>query len=143
MDQKETIEFGLEQLVKGNLDIIDEIFSTNYLAHAGDKEYIGHAFLKKFTRQLRSAIPDIHIVKIEFLAKAGDTITWQRTFSGTHMANMRGIPPSGKKVKWIEMIVTRFQDKKIAEEWVVSELAGELALKQPANKKKPQSKLEN
>jgi predicted ester cyclase len=42
---------------------------------------------------------------------------------------MMGIPPSGKKVKWIEMVVTRFKDKKIAEKWVVSELAGELALK--------------
>jgi predicted ester cyclase len=129
MNQKETIDFVLEQLVKGNFDIVDEIFSTGYIAHAGDKEYEGHEFIKRFARQLRFAIPDIKIVKIEFFAQTGDTITWQRTFAGTHEANMMGIPPSGKKVKWIEMVVTRFKDKKIAEEWVVSELAGELALK--------------
>ena len=128
MNQEEKIKFGLEQLVEGNFDIVDEIFSTDYLAHAGDKEYKGHGFIKRFARQLRCAIPDIRIVKIEFLAQAGDTVTWQRIFTGTHEANMMGIPPSGKKVKWIEMVVTRFKDKKIAEEWVVSELAGELAL---------------
>lgn len=129
MNKEEQIEFGLEQLVKGNLDVVDEIFSSDYVAHAGDKTYKGHEFIKQFARQLRSAIPDIHIAKIEFLAQACDTITWQRTLSGTHKANMMGIPPSGKKVKWSEMVVTRFKDKKIAEEWVVSELAGELALK--------------
>ena len=129
MNQEEKIKFGLEQLVKGNFDVVDEIFSTDYLAHAGDKDYKGHGFIKRFARQLRRAIPDIRIVKIEFLAQAGDTVTWQRIFTGTHEENMMGIPPSGKKVKWIEMVVTRFKDKKIAEEWVVSELAGELALK--------------
>jgi predicted ester cyclase len=128
MNQEEKIAFGLQELVKGNSDVVDEIFSTDYLAHAGDKEYKGHEFIKRFTRQLRSAFPDISIRKIEFLAQTGDTITWQRTFTGTHETNMMGIPPSGKKVKWIEMVVTRFKDEKIAEEWVVSELAGELAL---------------
>jgi len=134
MNKEEQIKFGLEQLIQGNLDVVAEIFLTDYVAHAGDKEYKGHEFIKRFARQLRSAIPDIQIVKIGFLAQAGDTITWQRTLSGTHKANMMGIPPSGKKVKWSEMVVTRFKDKKISEEWVVSELAGELALKQPVTK---------
>ena len=134
MNKEEQIKLGLERLVKGNLEAVDDIFSIDYTAHAGDKEYRGHEFITRFTRQLRSAIPDIQIVKIEFLAHTGDTIVWQRTLSGTHKANMMGIPPSGKRVKWIEMVVTLFKDKKIAEEWVVSELAGELAFKQPATK---------
>jgi hypothetical protein len=37
MKQEEKIKFGLEQLVEGNFDIVDEIFSTDYLAHAGIK----------------------------------------------------------------------------------------------------------
>jgi predicted ester cyclase len=130
MSKEEQIEFGLEQLLQGNLEVVDQIFSKDYLAHAGDKEYKGHEFIKRYSNQLRSAIPDIKILKIEFLIQAGDMIVWQRSFSGTHKANMMGIPPSGKKVKWIEMVVTRFKDEKIGEEWVVSELAGELVLKQ-------------
>jgi predicted ester cyclase len=130
MSREAQIEFGLEQLLLGNFEVVDKTFCKDYLAHAGDKKYTGHEFIKRFAIQLRCAIPDIKILKIEFLAQAGDLIVWQRSFSGTHKANMMGIPPSGKKVKWIEMVVTRFEDQKIAEEWVVSELAGELALKQ-------------
>jgi predicted ester cyclase len=137
MNKEEQIEFVLEQLLKGNLDSVDKIFSKEYLAHAGNKEYIGHEFIKRFANLLLSAIPDIKILKIEFLVRAVDMIVWQRSFSGTHKANMMGIPPSGKKVKWIEMVVTRFKDEKIVEEWVVSELAGELALKQPPTAKLP------
>jgi predicted ester cyclase len=133
MNKEEQIKFGLEQLVQGNLNVVDEVFSGDYVAHAGDKKYKGHKFIIRYARQLRAAIPDIRIVKIEFLAQAGGTVVWQRTLSGTHKANMMGIPPSGKKVKWSEMVVTRFKDNKISEEWVVSELAGELVLKQPVN----------
>ncbi len=39
-----------------------------------------------------------------------------------------------KKLKWNEMVVSRFEGDKIAEEWVVSELAGQLLLKLPKTK---------
>ncbi|MEW6238096.1 MAG: ester cyclase [Candidatus Omnitrophota bacterium] len=135
MNKEEQIKSGIDQLIeRGNLDVVKTIFSTDYIAHAGDKDYKGHAFIKKFTKQIRSAIPDIKIISVEFLVKTSNTVTWLRTLSGTHKENMRGIPPSGKKVKWQDMVVSRFQEGKIAEEWVVSELAGELALKQPRKK---------
>ena len=47
---------------------------------------------------------------------------------------MMGIPPSNKTVKWNEMVVSRFEGDKIAEEWIVSELMGQLLLKQPQTK---------
>ena len=132
-NKEEQIKRAMDQLVgQGNLDVVEEIFSAGYTAHAGDKDYNGHKFLKRFAKQLRLAIPDIQILKIEFLAQEDQTITWQRTLSGTHKANMMGIPPSEKKVKWSDMVVTRFEGGKITEEWVVSELAGQLLLSLPA-----------
>ena len=68
---------------------------------------------------------------VEFRIEAGDTIVWHRTLSGTHKASMMGIPPTGQKVEWIDMVVTRFDGEKIAEEWTVSELAGQLLSKSP------------
>jgi predicted ester cyclase len=131
MDKQEHLNYALEQLIKGNLLVVDEVFSPDYIAHAGGKEYKGHEFIKRFANQLRSAIPDIRIVKVEFLAQDSQTLTWQRTLGGTHKAEMMGIPPSNKKVDWIELVVTRFDNGKIAEEWVVSELAGALMVKLP------------
>jgi predicted ester cyclase len=51
--------------------------------------------------------------------------------TGKHKNNLKGIPATDKKVTWTEMVVSRFENNKIIEEWVVSELAGELMLKQP------------
>ena len=44
---------------------------------------------------------------------------------------MMGIPPTGQKVEWRDMVVTRFDGEKIAEDWAVSELAGQLFSKFP------------
>ncbi len=49
----------------------------------------------------------------------------------TAPCRMMGIPPSAQKVEWRDIVVSRFENEKIAEEWTVSELAGELLLKVP------------
>jgi len=127
---EQQIKFANEELFgKGKLDIIDEVFSKNYVVHAGNKEYKGCEFIRKFTRQLRFAIPDIQVNGFSLFSQTNNSITWQRTLSGKHVANMMGIPPSGKKIQWQDMVVTHFEDGKIAEEWTVSELAGQLLLK--------------
>ena len=129
---EELIKVANDEVIgNGNLKIVDEIFAANYVAHAGGKDYRGHQFVRRFIGELRSAIPDIRVMKVEILTHSGDTIVWQRTLRGTHKANMMGIPPSGQKIEWIEMVVTRFDSEKIAEEWVVSELAGRLLSKPP------------
>jgi len=131
-NKEDQIRHAVSELIeKCNLEIVGEVFAADYVAHAGAKEYSGHSFVKRFAKQLHSAIPDIRAVEITFLSQDDNTVTWQRTLSGTHKAEMKGIPASGKKVKWTEMVVSRFKNGKIAEEWVVSELMGELLLKVP------------
>jgi len=137
MNKEELIKNANDQLIgQGNLDVVEKFFTSDYIAHAEDKDYKGHEFIRRFARQIRSAVPDLSVSKVEFFVKAGNTIAWQRTLHGTHKANMMGIPPSEKKIEWNEMVISRFEDDKIAEEWVVSELAGQLLLKQPTTKYK-------
>ena len=122
---EERIRFANDEILgKDNVGVVDKIFATDYVVHAGGKDYKGHAFVRRFAGLLRSAIPDLRVVEVATLLQAGDTIVWQRTLSGTHEAGMMGIPPSGQKVKWSDMVVTRFAGEKIAEEWSVSDLAG-------------------
>jgi predicted ester cyclase len=128
--KEERIKFGNEELIgNGNLGVIDEIFATDYAVHAGDKNYKGHGFIKRWARQLRLAIPDIQVAEVKFLIQKDETIAWQRSLKGTHKVAMSGIQPTEQKVEWSEMVVSRFDSDKIAEEWVVSELAGELLSK--------------
>ena len=99
------------------------------MAHSGDKTYTGHAFVRQFARQVRKAIPDIRLRSIDLLSETDRVLTWQKSFTGTHKASLMGIPASGKKVKWHEISVTRFDGDKIEEEWVMSDLAFQLMLK--------------
>lgn len=125
----------MDQLIaKGNTEVIDIVFSTGYVAIAGGKRYTGHEFLKRFAKQLRSAIPDIKVAKLTFHIESENSIVWQRTLVGTHKRSMGGIPPSGKKIKWDEMVVSHFKNGRIAKEYVVSELAGKLSLAIPKDR---------
>ncbi len=124
---EERVRFATDEILgKGNLDVVDEIFATDYVLHAGGKVHKGSEFVRRFAKLLRSAIPDLRVVEVALLIQAGDTIAWQRTLSGTHEAEMMGIPPTGQKVEWRDMVVSRFDGEKIAEDWGVSELAGQL-----------------
>ncbi len=130
--KEERIRFANDEILgKGNLRVVDEIFAIDYVLHAGGKDHKGPEFVRRFARLLRSAIPDLRVAGVAFLIEAGDTIAWQRTLTGTHEAGLMGIPPTGQKVEWRDMLVTRFDGEKIAEEWAVSELAEKLLLRQP------------
>jgi predicted ester cyclase len=81
-------------------------------------------------KQLHASIEGIKVKNISFLNQEENCLTWQRTLSGKHIKALKGIPASNKKITWTEMVVSRFENNKIIEEWVVSELASELLLKQ-------------
>jgi predicted ester cyclase len=42
---------------------------------------------------------------------------------------MKGIPASLKKITWYEVVVSRFEKDKIAEEWIASDLAFQMMVK--------------
>lgn len=131
---EERIRFANEELLaKGNLAAADSVFAVDYVVHADGKDHKGLPFVRRFVRQLRTAIPDLR-VNVEVLTRTRDRMVWQRTLSGTHAAALKRIPPSGRRVKWNEMFVSRFDGGKIAEEWMVSDLAGQLLLKLPARR---------
>lgn len=135
MNREEKIKDIAKRLFEqGNVEIVDSVFVESYIGHYGEKKHIGQKFVKQFIVKLRLAIPDIKILKIEFLSQTENRVTWQRTFSGTHKAEMQGIPASMKKLKWNEIVVTRFEGERIAEDWLVSDLAFQLMIHQTKNR---------
>jgi predicted ester cyclase len=132
-DRKELIILANQELIeKGNLGVIQDYFVPEYITLAGNKTYSGYGFIEKWCTQLRKAMPNIRVKAIDFYLEDNNTLVWQRTLSGKHITKMWGVVPSEKTITWNEMIVTRFEQYKIREEWVVSELKGELLSKPPA-----------
>ncbi len=119
-------------LGQGDLSRIDEFFAAGYILHAGGKDHKGLAFIRRFVEQLRAAFPNLKVVQLTVLHRAGSIIVWERTLRGTHTGSLRGVPPSGRRVEWRDMVVTRCQRGKIAEDWAVSDLLGQALCKLPA-----------
>ena len=115
----------------GDLDAVGEFFAADYVVHADGKSHRGHRFVRGFVSKLREALPDVGMVEVDELLSSGDSVTWRRVLRGTHEAELTGLPPSGRRVTWREMVVSRFEGGKIAEEWLVSDLAAQLLLALP------------
>lgn len=120
-----------ELITKGNFAAIPDFFAADYRAHAAGKTHKGHAFIKRWLKELRQAIPDLRVTKIEIIHQIRDGIAWQRTLTGTHKAELKRIRPSGKRVQWTELFITRITGGRIGEDWMQSDLAGVLMAKQP------------
>jgi len=114
-------------LNRGQTDLVPEFFAPDYVVHLADRDFHGHAFIVAFVDQLRSAFPDL-AVEVEVLVEDGGRVAWRRKYRGVQSGAFRGFPASGKTIEWQEMVVSRFEDGLIAEEWATTDLAEHLLL---------------
>lgn len=111
---------------RGEMDQLGEFFDENYLVHLTERDMVGgHGLVKRIISAIRRSFPDVQVA-VEVLVERGDRIAWQRTLTGTHRRAFRGFPGTGKTVTWRDMVTSRIENGRIAEEWVVSDLAGQL-----------------
>ena len=71
---------------------------------------------KGFVEGMRTTFPDINF-HVEDTVAEGDKVATLCTVRGTHRGPGFGLEPSGKKVEIQGLILTRFENGKIAESW--------------------------
>jgi steroid delta-isomerase-like uncharacterized protein len=102
---------------KGNLAAVDEFMASDLVYHRGTGEHIhGTEEYKKFVSTTHSAFPDVHFT-VEDIFAEGDKVAVRWTMTGTHKGELRGIPPTGKKVTMWAISLYRIVEGKIAEVW--------------------------
>ena len=118
-ENKAMMHRSLEVFNKGNLDLIDELYSKNYLSHAPAtaREINGPEAMKQYVSELRSAFPDLNITIDDTIAE-GEKIVSLQTLTGTHKGEFNGIPPTGKKFSLKSAIVNKIVNGKFVETWV-------------------------
>ncbi len=93
--------------------------TTDYIAHAPDS--IETAALDSdawvaFLGVFLEGFPDLHLEVLDSSADEGTTA--QRIlFTGTHTGSFRGLPPTGRKVRFSGIEINRMVDGKVAEHW--------------------------
>jgi len=102
----------------GNLDVADEVYAPDYVGHdpSNPEDVRGLQAAKKAAAEYRQAFPDLR-VSVEDLVAEGDRVAARLRFRGTHLGELDGIAPTGRRVDCSGIVISRIEEGKIAEDW--------------------------
>ncbi len=108
----------IDESWKGNLQVVDELVASNYVAHdpANPEPLQGPEGFKESISTYRAAFPDARMTIEQQLAE-GDLVATRWTGRGTHEGELLGIQPTGKKVTVSGLTISRLADGKVVEEF--------------------------
>ncbi len=102
---------------QGNLAVVDELCTPNFIYHTPTGPVQGPEGFKQFATMYRTAIPNLHITIDDLLAEADKVVTrW--TARGTHLGPLMDIPPTGKQATVTGIVIGRFEGGKFVEGWL-------------------------
>ncbi len=129
-----------ELLVAGQVEAIAKFFSEDYVAHVTDQDVRGgHALIRAVMDMYRTAFSEL-TAEVRVFAESGDTVAWRRTMRAQHTGAFKGFPGTGRSIVWNEMVVSRVAEHRIAEEWLVTDLAERLLLGRKAVAPRPSAR---
>ena len=112
--------FAAEVWNNGNLDLIDEMISADFVRHLPNSwdtpKIEGAAAFKEYMTNIRTIYPDFHREIHQRIAE-GDMVAATWTVSGTNK-------DLNKKITVKGMSMTRYADGKAVEEWATWDTAG-------------------
>jgi len=103
--------FVKEVLNQGNLAVIDELRTMDV---DGARQRI---------RMFRTAFPDLRVTTETQVAER-DWVVTRCIFRGTHLGDLMGMPPTGKKVEFQAIVMNRYSNGKSVEEWGIRDIHG-------------------
>ena len=83
-----------------------------------------------FSEIIHPAFPDIS-VEIDDQIAEGDKVVTRKTFRGTHLGTLMGIPATGKPVTISVIDIVRIKDGRYAEHWGLNTLSSVIAQLRP------------
>ena len=99
---------------EGKATAADELMASDAEIHVPTGEVLDRDELKIFVGKWRESFPDWHSTFEELIAE-GDRV-WERwTGRGTHLGELQGIPPTGKRVEGPGSVFYRIVGGKIVE----------------------------
>ena len=114
-ENKELVRrFVAEFWNEGNAGAADELMAPDAEIHMPTGELVDLDGLKDFAGAFRGSFPDWHSTFEELVAE-GDRVAERWTGRGTHLGELQGIPPTGKRVEGPGTVFYRIVGGKIVE----------------------------
>ncbi|MEV7136479.1 ester cyclase [Arthrobacter sp. NPDC093128] len=101
----------------GDLAAFERILAPGYIrrSKSGSEDY---ASLQKTIEAMQKAFPD-SVVEILQIVEDGDRVAIHWQTSATHQGTFMDVPATGRSVTVSGASFLRFEDEKLAEEWVI------------------------
>ena len=117
-EMKALSERMLQVWNEGNLGLIDELFTPDYVGHEVDtaEDLVGADALKEWVTSVRTSYPDFKITAEEIIV-GDDRVVTRWTATGTNTGPRGDLPPTGKQVRFSGVTISRVVNGKIAETW--------------------------
>ncbi len=126
-ENKAVVRREIEELFNhtGNLDAADELFAPNYVGHVASFEDLhGAEAVKQFAATERQAFPDLQNTIEDLIAEGDKVVTFYRA-RGTHRGESEAFgPPTGNQIEVTGIVIQRFAEGKIVEDWTVFDALG-------------------
>ncbi len=100
-----------------NLDVLDEVYTSDAVWHLPDQEIHGVEELKRFITRYKTAFPDLNVTVDDEVAE-GDKAVTRFTFRGTHQGEIEEFgPPNGRRIGQKDITISRIEGGRIVEDW--------------------------
>jgi steroid delta-isomerase-like uncharacterized protein len=111
----------VDEAVNANrVDLLSEFVDPDVVVHPGTvgaaPATAGIEELVTAFNRFHSVFPDLH-VEVEDVVAEGDRVAARWTATGTHSAELAGLPATGRAVRWGGIDFYRLVDGKVAEWW--------------------------
>jgi len=103
-----------EVLNKGNMEVVDDCFSPDWVYRGPFGEYKGPEAFKQMIAMMRKAFPDLHYTFDDMIGE-GDKLAARFTMTGTFKGEFMGMAPTSKQIKMTGAYFYRFKDGKEVE----------------------------
>ena len=100
----------------GNVDAVEELYAADFIADYRPYAPLrhGHDGIRSMVRRAHVAFPDFH-EELEEMVAEGDKVVMRYTITGTQLGQWGPVSPTGKRVRFEEIVFLRFVDGKVAE----------------------------
>lgn len=122
-EHKALIVRVINELKKGNLGIVDEVFSPHFAFHwPNDPDFPrGLEGARKMVTLSAATVPDMQAT-IEDIIGEGDKVAVRWTFRGTYQGEAKpGYPRPGERFSVVAISMYRFANGKIEDDWGVEQ----------------------
>lgn len=124
-EHKAAVRACFQAGTEGTLDALDAFVDPDFVLHdpASPDEVRGIEGLRALIETHRKGLADLRVT-VEHQLAEGDYVATRYTCRGRHGGDLIGVPATGREVAIAGLVISRFRDGKIVEEWEISDVFG-------------------